>query len=503
MNRLSRSPETAAEQEYDLVVVGGGIQGACIALEASFRGLRVLLLERDDFGSHTSYATLRIIHGGLRYLRQMDLPRFFESARERSWYLRHFPDLVRPQRCVLPLDGKGWRRASLLRAALGLNDALSGRYNRALDSSRRIPRSQMLDSSTTADLVGKAVRGSVRGGAMWHDAIMLSSERILIEILRWAASCGATILNYVEATGLQVQGGRVSGVIASDRCSEGRFVFRSPSVVNCAGPWAESVASSFLGAHPALFNKSLAFNLLLDCPEPPAAAVAVPSRTGAHGMYFLVPWKGRLLAGTVHLPISGNPEAPTVPDHAVRHFLQELVDATSYTAGELGVCRVYAGFLPVRRTGSVATRRRALIVDHSRRLGPEGFYSVVAIKWTTARRTAERFLRAAFPERPRLPPSTRSDRRPTTGEPDMSDMLVNAGSASRQHGEAFARRVTSILTDESVVHADDAVYRRMNGVYDHEDVLRIGRMVCQLMNLEAKEQDLELKRVLESFGAAQ
>ncbi len=464
------------------------------------RGLSVLLLERDDFGSHTSSATLKMVHGGLRYLRQADLPRFVESAKERSWYLRHFPDLVRPQRCVLPLDGKGWRQASLFRAALGLNDALSGRHNRALDSGRRIPRSRVLDSGLTVDLVGKAVSGEVRGGAMWHDAIMLSSERVLIEILRWAASCGATMLNYVEATGLQVEDGRVRGVSATDRSTKGQFVFRSGTVINCAGPWVESVASSFLGAHPALFAKSLAFNLLLDCPAPPAAAVAVPSRTGAHGMYFLVPWKDRLLAGTAHLPTSGDNEEPTVSDQAIRHFLDELVDATTYTRGDLEVVKVYSGFLPAKQAGSVTTTRRALIVDHSQILEPNGVYSVVGIKWTTARRTADRVLRKAFPERTRSLSSSGRKRRPSRGE---AEILVNAGAASREHPEAFADRIASVVRDESVVHADDAVHRRMDGVYAREDLLRIGRMVCSLMDLEAGRRDLELSRVLDIPVATQ
>ena len=458
------------------------------------RGLRVLLLERDDFGCHTSSATLRMVHGGLRYLRQADLPRFFESVEERRWYLSHFPDLVRPLPCVLPLDGRNWRKASLMRVALQLNDALSWRHRRVPAGGRAIPRSKIIDSGLTADLVGEVIGEPAPAGAVWHDAIMLSSERVLIEMLRWAASLGSTVLNYVEASGLQVEKGRVRGVLATDRVGKAQLVFRSGTVINCAGPWIESVASSFRCRGPALFARSVAFNLLLDSPKTPAAAVAVPSKTGSYGMYFLVPWKGRLLAGTMHLPASNENPEPTVSEREVQRFLDELVNATAYAPGELRVRRVYSGFLPAVRAGSATAARRAHIVDHSRVQGPKGVYSAVGVKWTTARKTADRVLRRAFPDRTRSRSSSDFERKPGAD----SAMLVDAAKSNRKHEQAFARRVESVVRDESVVHADDAVLRRMDGVYDPDDLLRIGRLVCSMMDLEAGARDVELRRVLEA-----
>ena len=126
---LGRRSSTRAAAAYDLIVVGGGIYGAFLTLDAAHRGLRTLLLEKEDFGGQTSFNTLRIVHGGLRYLQSLDLHRFRESVRERTWFLRHLPDLVEPLACLMPLYGNGLKRPIVLRAALTLNDLLSASRN--------------------------------------------------------------------------------------------------------------------------------------------------------------------------------------------------------------------------------------------------------------------------------------------------------------------------------------------------------------------------------------
>jgi glycerol-3-phosphate dehydrogenase len=100
---MERQIHLYSERDYDLIIVGGGIYGAMLALESVFRGLKPLLLEKSDFGAATSFNSLRIVHGGLRYLQTLDLPRHFESVRERRWFLRNFPDHVRPLPCLMPL----------------------------------------------------------------------------------------------------------------------------------------------------------------------------------------------------------------------------------------------------------------------------------------------------------------------------------------------------------------------------------------------------------------
>ncbi|MFB3103980.1 MAG: FAD-dependent oxidoreductase, partial [Pseudomonadales bacterium] len=119
-----------ANDQFDLIVVGGGIYGACLVLESARRGLRPLLLERDDFGGGTSWNSLRIVHGGLRYLQHLDLARYRLSASEQAWWLNQFPDQVQPLSCLLPLYNRGLRSTHLMRAALWMNNHLGALVRR-------------------------------------------------------------------------------------------------------------------------------------------------------------------------------------------------------------------------------------------------------------------------------------------------------------------------------------------------------------------------------------
>ncbi len=278
---IVRDPEAAAREPYDLAIIGGGVYGTMLLLEAAQRGARVVLLERADFGGATSWNSLRVVHGGLRYLQTADLPRFRQSVRERSWFLRTFPDQVRPLQCLMPLYAEGSRRPVLLAAALAANDLLSRGRNRGLAESSRLPRGRLIGKVETLQRFRLADRAGLQAGALWHDAVMHSPQRVLIETLHWACSAGGTALNYVEACRLEVRAGRVTGVEAIDQLTGSSLLFRTSAVVNCAGPWCGAVASAFDRDAPELFRPSLAFNLLLRR-EPPSAGggrgCAAPAR---------------------------------------------------------------------------------------------------------------------------------------------------------------------------------------------------------------------------------
>ena len=414
----------AAGRTHDLIVVGGGVQGVMVALEAARRGHRPLLLEAGDFGGGTSWATLRIVHGGLRYLQRMDVRRFLESVNERRWFLRNFPDLVEPLRCVMPLYGVGLRRRATLRPALWLNDALGAHRNRGVEGGSRIGGARILGNAELLTLAPGVARAGLRGGAAWTDARMVQPQRLLMELIRWARSAGATLLNHLEATGLSVHGGAVRGVEGLDRRTGRAFSFEAPVVVNAAGPRAGVLAEAFdppaaRDAEPhELVRPQLSFNVLLDVPPPmPGGAVAVHAgdvaagagRTpeladAASGSRFLTPHAGggagrpMTLAGTGQVPWTkpgslgrgGGPPEPT-PEQ-LQAFLAGLARAHPPLAGA-PVRRVFAGILPAEAAGSDEPRHRPRWIEHDRHGGPRGLISVAGVKYTTARLVAEQTLK--------------------------------------------------------------------------------------------------------------
>lgn len=461
---IERAVERASERDHDLIVVGGGIYGIALALEAARRGLRPLLIERADYGGATSWSNLRILHGGLRYLQSLDLRRFYESVGERRWFLRHFPDLVRPLPCLMPLYGRGLKRPGVFKAALLLNDILSWHRNAGVASALRLPNGRITSAAETATLFPAVERQGLQGGALWHDAVMLSPERVAIEMLRWACACGAAALSYVEASGLLVEDGAVRGILAHDRLGGSELRLRARIVINAAGPWSCDLARRMGSDAPALFRPALAFNLLLD--QPPLAEVAVavePGREAAQ-TYFCLPWKGLLLAGTSYAAVPEGTLEAKATEAQVAAFLADLNAAVpGLEATPENVIRVYPGLLPARTVGTVDLESREVIHDHGAAGGPKGLLSVSGVKFTTARLVAEKTLRKAFGRS--LPARHPEARRPVPVQGMGGASILDGASPLDGAPEQVSARLRTLAEQESVLGLDDLLLRRMDSTF--------------------------------------
>ena len=460
---IPRSPESIDGQAFDLIVIGGGIFGVALTLEAARAGLRPLMVERDDFGQHTSSNWLRFIHGGLRHLQRMDLLRHHESVRERRWFLATFPDLVEPIRCVMPLYGDGARRRWIMAGALLLNDVLSAKRNRGVRPDRRIPRGMTITPFEVQRIVPGVDPHGLEGGAIWYDAIARKPQRVLMEMLRWGTQRGATALNYVEGVGLLEDGGKVRGIRALDTRTGRALEFSAPAVLNCAGPWCGVLARHLHEAPQGLFRPSLAFNVQFDRPADFEGALAVTARRPGARTYFLHPWAGGILAGTYHVeqaaeepPNRGSGSAESY----VGPFVKELAETAPWLRlAERDVVRILSGQLPVRRHGSLELVRRNVVHDHEGHGGPKGLFSISGVKYTLARRTALRVLSMVerrglasglsrptdAPPSPRTVPDRAEIERLVADSPaearGLLDMLVSE-EAVLQESDLFLRRTS-------------------------------------------------------------
>lgn len=460
---LVRDPRGAAAASYDLLVVGGGFYGAMLTLEAARRGLSVLLVERDDFGGATSWNSLRIVHGGLRYLQSLDLSRYRGSVAERRWFLRHFPDLVEPLPCLMPLydpaRGGRLRRPAALRLALALNEALSRSRNEGLRPDREVPAGRIVDAAETVRLFPAVERPGLLGGALWYDAVMPDSHRVLVEALRWAHRCGARTLNYAEAVGLRMDAGRVTGLHAVDRETGESLELRGRAVVNCAGPWSRELAGRLDRDLPQLFRPLLAFNVLLDREPPAPMAVAVTEGKTGRGKkpqtWFLLPWKGRVLAGTAYVATTGGSGPGAPPDEtAVANFLAALnaaVPGWNVRASE--VLRVCHGWIPAEAAGSDEPAGRPILHDHGSNGGPQGLFSASGVKLTTARAVAETTLARLYERLPAPGWIGRPDADPPLALEDFLNLAARDREAARNHMRGLVER-------QSVIHLEDLLLRR-------------------------------------------
>lgn len=384
------APADRAGQSFDLIVIGGGVYGLALADAAAREGRAVLLLERDRLGGATSANSLRILHGGLRYLQTLNLARALESIRERAFWLDTFPDLVRPLPCLMPLYGDGPRRPAVLRLALALNQRLC-----RLGDGGRLPRGRVIGPAEVMRLCPDLAPARLAGGAIWWDAFAPDMARLLAALADRARAAGAVLLERSPATGLRLAGGRVEGVLATPRDGPD-VVFRAATVVNAAGPWAHRVLERAGIAPPERSQPLLAWNLVLDR-APPAGehALAVRARRPGAQTWFLVPAAEGLLAGTGYAPIDDVPdEAPALAADLRRGFLEAVGEAFPALAlRERDVVAAPAGILPAAGPGRPWPAERTRIVDHARHGGPAGLVSVTGVKLTVAHAAAARILR--------------------------------------------------------------------------------------------------------------
>jgi glycerol-3-phosphate dehydrogenase len=384
------------DQRVDVLVVGGGVTGACIAWEAARRGLTVALIEREDFGAGATANCLKIVHGGLRYLQHLDLRRMRESIAERSAWLRLAPHLVEPLPVLVPTWRGRFPARWLLAGALAANEAISADRNRGLTWDRAIPRARVLSRRESVELLPELDRPGLTGGVLFHDALMYSPERVTLEAVLAARAAGAVVLNHTEVMAAVTRDGRVCGARLRCRLSGQEIEVGTRWIVNAAGAAADAVAARLLGRTVgAVHRYSVALNFVTSQPARPVAftvtgGAADPDRVLAAGarQLFVVPWRGQTMIGTAHLHFRGDPAEFELGEEHVQAFTSEVAAAVPPLAlGTDQVRLVHRGLLPVtdaHGSGAVRLLKRHQVIDHAAD-GLAGALSVVSVKFTTAR----------------------------------------------------------------------------------------------------------------------
>jgi glycerol-3-phosphate dehydrogenase len=392
---MKRELDKLTTKPFDILVVGGGIHGALAVWDAALRGLSAALIERGDFGGATSQNSLKIIHGGLRYVQDGNPFRIRTMARERTTWMRIAPHLVHPLTCLMPTRPKMSRSRLALGTAMTINDLLSFDRNRSMDPQKYLAGGKIISRQELACLLPGYNLADSTGAAVWQDAQIYNSERLLLEFLLSATEIGAVVANYVEATGLLRKGQRVSGVTARDVITGQAFDIPAKVVINCAGAWTEKLLEG-VDAHSGQAT-SIAMNVIVDQVWSRIAAGLPSHPIGGRPsqILFFVPWQNRTMIGTWHLPWKGQPDAFKLSEAVVQRFLDEINSAHLPRRLTLDdVHHVTWGFLPVPdkddHRDTIRLTRDGVIIDHQKQDGLSGLISVLGVKYTTARMVAER-----------------------------------------------------------------------------------------------------------------
>ncbi len=416
---MQRDLAGLARKEYDLLVIGGGIYGVFVAWDAALRGLSVAMIEKGDFGHATSSNTLRIIHGGLRYLQYGDIRRVRRSIAERTAFMRIAPHLVHPLPFLIPTYGH-WRESkALLSLALLVNEIIGFDRNRLADPQKHLPRSRVISRKECLQLFPGVNEDGLTGGVIYYDCQMYDSERLIVSISRSAARAGADMANYVEVTGLLRDGARLNGVTARDVITEDTLDIRARMVVNTSGPWTNQLLRLLNVSLPnPAVALSKAFNLLVSRQLVPDFAVGVYGQARhadqvqivnhGHRIFLITPWRKHSLIGTAHLPYDADPDSFEITDAEIQAFLDQINEAWPAAGLKREEVRVvFGGLLPVVADACASEEvklvRHYHIHDHQKEEGIEGLISVVGVKFTEARLAAERAVNLVFRKLGRRP----------------------------------------------------------------------------------------------------
>ncbi len=376
-SRAARLARLAGEP-FDVLVIGGGATGLGVAVDAASRGFRTAIVEALDWASCTSSRSTKLVHGGVRYLQQLDFGLVREALHERGLLHRNAPHLVHPLPFVVP--SYRWWEGPFYGTGLKLYDALAGSLN--LRPSRFLSRSEVVHRIPNVHLDG------LRGGVEYFDG-QFDDARMAISLLRTAEAHGAVAVNGVRVTGLVVEAGRVRGAeVRPDEVPSFRIAARV--VVNCAGIFADAVrAMDGSGATP-MIEPAQGVHVVLDRSfQPSDTAIMVP-HTDDGRVLFVIPWHGHTLVGTTDTPMPRAEPDPQPTEAEIGFILSNAGRYLQRVPRREDVLAAFAGMRPlVHPGGSDGTASKKVSREHVVQVAASGLVSVMGGKWTTYRRMAQ------------------------------------------------------------------------------------------------------------------
>jgi glycerol-3-phosphate dehydrogenase len=365
------------DRTWDFIIVGGGATGLGAAVDAASRGHATLLLEQADFAKGTSSRSTKLVHGGVRYLKQGHLSLVLESLHERGLLSRNAPHLVHDLAFVIPIYD--WWEGPFYGIGMKVYDALAGKLG--LGPSRWLSREETLERIPTVEPDG------LRGGVVYHDA-QFDDARLAVALARTAVDKGAVVLNYAGVTALLKQSGRVVGVVASDAESGATLEIRARCVINATGVFADSVRRMDEPGAAGMVAPSQGIHLVLDRSFLPGDSAIMVPHTDDGRVLFAVPWHGRILLGTTDTPVDRIDLEPRPLEEEIAFILKHAARYLTRDPQRHDVLCAFAGLRPLVRV-TLEKNTAELARDHVILVAPSGLVTITGGKWTTYRRMAQ------------------------------------------------------------------------------------------------------------------
>jgi len=383
--------ERLARDQFDVLVIGGGITGAGVALDAAARGYRVALVEKADFASGTSSKSTKLAHGGIRYLPQFDFAMIHEGVVERGLMVRHAPFLVRPQPFVIPVyEDMHWPSSLPIRprTAFGLDllldiglwmyDLMAGRLN--------IGRHKRISAEKTVERAPKLRSRGLKKALLYYDA-QTNDAQLTVTLLRTAAQFGAVVTNYTEATSFTRANGKLNGAVVRDVLTNQQLTISARHIINATGVFSEQVVALTGDESKATIEPSKGIHLVVDRERLRISdtAVVLPETEDGRILY-VIPWQSRAIIGTTDTG-SGNLDDPQAGPEDIAYLIRHINQYLEVNLTNDDILSVYAGYRPLVK--SRGARAADLSRTHVVLQEVNGMVTIVGGKLTTYRRMAQ------------------------------------------------------------------------------------------------------------------
>ncbi|MGE0132166.1 MAG: glycerol-3-phosphate dehydrogenase [Blastocatellales bacterium] len=455
------------EEVFDILIIGGGITGAGLALDAALRGLSVALAEKRDFASGTSSRSTKLIHGGLRYLEHFDFALVREGLRERAILTKIAPSLAEPFPFIIPIyknSRRNYDHPLKMRMGLWLYDLLAGRYN--LARHRKLSRDEALNLAPQLDPQG------LKGAFVYYDGVT-NDSRLVIEVIKTARERGAEIANYTCAVGfIKDEDGKIAGARLLDELTGDDIECRARIVVNATGVWMEDTIK-LDGQAASGLNKSVrpakGIHLTVSADRLRVnAAWLIPSLT-SHRFYFVVPWQGRVNIGTTDTDYNGDKDHPRAQANEVNEILGAINSYFPEARLEPSdVISSWAGLRPLitdpRAKSTTEVSRKEEIIETG-----DGLISIGGGKLTTYRLMAEQGINLAAK---RLSESFNVAANNASTEEAPIGGALSRDELTRIADQLSQTENLPLETARHLVHAYGANYQRLIELMREDEMLR-------------------------------
>ena len=477
---IAQMKAASVENPFDVLIIGGGITGAGLALDAAARGLKTALIEKRDFAAGTSSRSTKLIHGGLRYLEHYDFALVREGLRERAELLKLAPHLNEPFPFVIPIyqdKRRNYDHPLLVRAGLILYDLLAGKYN--IQRHRRISLQETLQLAPQLDPRG------LKGALVYYDG-RTNDSRLVIEIIKTANVHGAAIANYISFIGfIKDANKKISGVKLRDELTGETFDVHSRTVINATGVWMNEVRSlsADLSQDDKQLRPSKGIHLTVSAERLKVTTAWLIPAIGEKRFYFVVPWEGRVNIGTTDTDYQDGKDSPGAIEAEVINILQAInAYFPEARLEQSDVISAWAGLRPLISSGNTNQSTTAVSRKEEIFADEDGLISLAGGKLTTYRLMAERGIDLAMQQLEN--PGVQSKKVST------KNIVLGGGNLKREEIELLAQKISqsenfSLETARHLINAYGSDFEKILELVREDERLR-ELLVADLPNIAAE-----------------